>query len=69
MTKQTGYFWTKRLGLNTSAQNEYEEIIKELEEGESYHQGYTKERQQIYARITELTVEKVRLRNNSIIYI
>lgn len=45
-----------------SAQNEYEEIIKELEEGESYHQGYTKERQQIYARITELTVEKVRLR-------
>ena len=39
-----------------SAQNEYEEI------GESYHQGYTKERQQIYARITELTVEKVRLR-------
>ena len=46
-----------------SAQNEYEEIIKELEEGESYHQGYTKERQQIYARITELTVEKVRLRH------
>ena len=45
-----------------SAQNEYEEIIKELEDGESYHQGYTKERQQIYARITELTVEKVRLR-------
>lgn len=45
-----------------SAQNEYEEIIKELEEGESYHQGHTKERQQIYARITELTVEKVRLR-------
>lgn len=45
-----------------SAQNEYEEIIKRLEESESYYQGYTKEQQQIYARITELTVEKVRLR-------
>ena len=45
-----------------SAQNEYEEIIKDLEESESYHQGYIKEQQQIYARITELTVEKVRIR-------
>lgn len=45
-----------------NAQNEYEEIIKELEESESYQQGYIKERQQLYARITELTVEKVRFR-------
>lgn len=45
-----------------SAQNEYEEIIKDLEESESYYQGYIKEQQQIYARITELTVEKVRIR-------
>ena len=43
-----------------SAQNEYEEITKLLEESESYHQSYVKEQQQIYARITELTVEKVR---------
>lgn len=45
-----------------SAQNQYEEIIKDLEESESYYQGYIKEQQQIYARITELTVEKVRIR-------
>lgn len=45
-----------------SAQNEYEEIINALEESESFHQGYIKEQQQIYARITELTVEKVRCR-------
>lgn len=45
-----------------SAQNEYEEIDTLLEESESYYQGYLNEQQQIYARITELTVEKVRLR-------
>lgn len=45
-----------------NAQNEYEEIIKELEESESYQQSYIKEQQQLYARITELTVEKVRFR-------
>lgn len=45
-----------------SAQNEYEEIIKDLEVSESYHQGYIKEKEQIYARITELTVEKVRIK-------
>lgn len=45
-----------------NAQNEYETIISSLEENECYYQGFVKEHQQIYARITELTVEKVRLR-------
>lgn len=45
-----------------SAQNEYAEINTSLEERESYYQGYLKEQQQVYARITELTVEKVHLR-------
>jgi len=45
-----------------NAQNKYEELNNELEKSESDYMGYIKEQQQIYARITELTVEKVQLK-------
>jgi len=43
-----------------NAQNNYEEIINELEKNEASYSSNIMEQQQIYARITELTVEKVR---------
>lgn len=45
-----------------SAQNEYEEVVKELEESEAHYQGFMQEQQQIYAKLSELTVEKTRLK-------
>lgn len=45
-----------------SAKNEYEDINTSLEEADSSYQGYLIEQQKIYARITELTVEKVHLK-------
>ena len=47
-----------------NAQNEYENILKSLEEKESSYQGLVTEQQQIYAKITEKTIEKVGLKNN-----
>ena len=47
-----------------NAQNEYENILKSLEEKESSYQGLVTEQQQIYAKITEKTFEKVGLKNN-----
>lgn len=46
-----------------NAQNEYEDILKALEKSESSYQGCITEQQQVYAKITEKTVEKVGLKN------
>lgn len=44
-----------------SAKNDYEELVKEIDEIIAKIEGYKKEQQQLYAQITEMSVERIRL--------
>lgn len=45
-----------------SAKNEYEELCQSLDDIDAKYKGYVAEQQTVYARITELTIEKVQIR-------